>query len=409
MKRLYAATFVAVMASGALAADWPQWRGPNRDGVSAETGLLKSWPAAGPAVRWKRTDLGTGYSSPVVVAGVVYIQTTKGPDEFTLALDEKTGETKWTAPIGKVGKNTGPPYPGTRATPTFDAGKLYCLSSDGELNCLNAADGTQVWQKSLRTNFDGKVGNWAYSESVLIDGDALVCTPGGEKSTLAKLKKATGETIWTCAVPGGDLADYASVMPVTVNGKKQYVQYMRKALVGVDAETGAFLWKHSRTQDPGASILTPVVSGSTVFISGSRGGGAGLDLASGENGFKELYYDKKLGASLGGAVVIDGYLYASNPNELFCADFKTGEIKWSDRSVGAASVCVADGMLYVRGYNMPGEIALVKPDPAGYKEVSRFKQPDKSKIQGWPHPVVANGGFYVRDQDVLICFDVKAK
>jgi outer membrane protein assembly factor BamB len=409
MKRLSAAALAAVMASVATASDWPQWRGPNRDGISKESGLLKEWPKDGPPIRWKRTDLGTGYSSPVVVAGVVYIQTTKENDEFTLALDEKTGETKWTAPIGKVGKNQGPQYPGTRATPTFDAGKLYCLSSDGELNCLNAADGKQVWQKSLRTAFDGKVGMWAYTESVLIDGDFLVCTPGGEKATLAKLKKATGETVWTCAVPGGDLADYASVMPVTVNGKKQYVQYMRKALVGADAETGAFLWKHTRTQDAGASILTPVVSGSMVFVSGSRTGGAGLDLATGEAGFKELYFDKKLSPSLGGAVLLDGYLYATNTNELFCADFKTGAIKWSDRSVGAASVCAADGMLYVRGYNMPGEIALVKPDPAGYKEVSRFKQPDKSKTQGWPHPVVANGGFYVRDMDVLICFDVKAK
>ena len=399
------------LAGSSPAADWPQWRGVNRDGISKETGLLKEWPKDGPPLRWERKDLGTGYSSPIVVKGVVYIQTTKGNDEFTVALDEKTGKEIWSTNIGKVGKNIGQQYPGTRATPTFDHGKLYSLSSDGELNCLTAIDGKTIWQKSLRMEFDGKVGWWAYSESVLIDGDALVCTPGGEKATLAKLKKETGETIWTCAVPGGDLADYASIMAVEGGGRKQYVQYLRKNFVGVDAKTGEFLWKNSKTQDIGASILTPVVDGDRVFVSGSRTGGAAFDLKSEGTGVtaNEAYFDKKLCPSLGGAVLLDGFLYGTNANELFCADFKTGKVMWSDRSVGSASLCAADGMLYVRGYNQPGDIALVKPDSSGYKEISRFKQPDKTKTQGWPHPVVSNGGFYVRDMDILLCFDVKAK
>lgn len=409
MNRIFAAAVVVLVASHASAADWPQWRGPNRDGVSKETGLLDAWPADGPKVRWERIDLGTGYSSPIVVAGVVYIQTTKGNDEFTVALEETTGKDIWSTKIGGVGKNVGPNYPGTRATVTFDNGKLYCLASDGVLNCLDAKSGKSVWHKNLPKEFDGKVGNWAYTESILVDGDAVVCTPGGEKATLAKLKKDTGEVIWKSAVPGGDIADYASIMPVTVNGKKQYVQYMRKAFVGVDAETGKFLWKYTKTQDQGASILTPVVSGSRVFISGSRTGGAGLELnvPNPESGFEEKYFDKKLCPSLGGAVLHEGYLYATGGTQLFCADFKTGEIKWSDSSVGPASLCAADGKLYVRGYNLPGNIALVKLDPTEYKEISRFKQPHKSKIAGWPHPVVANGGFYIRDMDALICFDVK--
>jgi outer membrane protein assembly factor BamB len=409
MKRLFAAVAALLFASHTFAADWPQWRGPNRDGVSKETGLLDAWPADGPKVRWERLDLGTGYSSPIVVAGVVYIQTTKGNDEFTVALEETTGKEIWSTKIGSVGKNTGPPYPGTRATVTFDNGKLFCLASDGVLNCLDAKSGKSVWHKNLVKEFDGKVGNWAYSESILVDGDAVVCTPGGEKATLAKLKKDTGEVIWKAVVPGGDIADYASIMPVTANGKKQYVQYMRKAFVGVDAETGKFLWKHTKTQDQGASILTPVVSGSRVFISGSRTGGAGLELAvaNPESGFEEKYFDKKLSPSLGGAVLYDGYLYATGGTQLFCADFKTGEIKWSDNSVGPASLCAADGKLYVRGYNAPDNIALVALDPKEYKEISRFKQPHKSKKPGWPHPVVANGGFYIRDMDALICFDVK--
>jgi outer membrane protein assembly factor BamB len=410
MIRLFPAVITVLCATPAFAADWPQWRGPNRDGVSKETGLLAEWPKDGPPVRWERLDLGTGYSSPIVVNGVVYIQTTKGNDEFTVALQETTGKEIWSTKIGLVGKNTGPNYPGTRATVTFDNGKLYCLASDGELNCLEAKDGKILWHKNFPKEFGGKVGFWAYTESVLVDGDAVVCTPGGESATLAKLNKMTGEVIWKSAVPGGDLADYASIMPVMVNGKKQYVQYMRKAFVGVDAETGKFLWKHTKTQDAGASILTPVVSGSRVFISGSRTGGAGLELAvsNSESGWEEKYFDKKLSPSIGGAILHDGYLYGTNiSNQLFCADFKTGEIKWSDSSVGAASLCAADGKLYVRGQNKPNEIALVALDPKEYKEISRFKQPHISTKPGWPHPVVANGGFYIRDMDALICFEVK--
>jgi outer membrane protein assembly factor BamB len=404
------ALLLLISTSSTYAADWPQWRGPNRDGVSKETGLLAEWSKDGPPVRWERLDLGTGYSSPIVVAGVVYIQTTKGNDEFTVALEETTGKEIWSTKIGNVGKNQGPQYPGTRATVTFDNGKLYCLASDGVLNCLDAKSGKSIWHKNLVKEFDGKVGFWAYSESILVDGDAVVCTPGGKTATLAKLNKLTGEVIWKSAVPGGDIADYASIMPAMVNGKKQYVQYMRKAFVGVDAETGKFLWKHTKTQDAGASILTPVVSGSRVFISGSRTGGASLELAvaNSESGFEEKYFEKKLCPSLGGAVLHEGYLYATGGTQLFCADFKTGEIKWSDASVGPASLCVADGKLYVRGYSS-GNIALVKLDPTEYKEISRFKQPHKSKIAGWPHPVVANGGFYIRDMDALICFDVKGK
>jgi outer membrane protein assembly factor BamB len=409
MKKFFAILALCSLASTALAADWPQWRGPDRTGISAETGLLKEWPKDGPPLRWKRTDLGIGYSSPTIVKGVVYIQTTKGNEEFAVALKEATGEQIWSTKIGTVGKNEGPQYPGTRASITVDGDRLFCLASDGELNCLTTK-GDIVWHVNFKKDFDGQVGMWAYTESVLVDGDAIVCTPGGSKATLAKLKKSNGEVIWKCAVPGGDLADYASIMIVEGGGRKQYVQYMRKALVGCDAKTGAFLWKHSRTQDPGASILTPVVSGNKVFISGSRTGGAALELVASSAGVmpKELYFDKAIAPSLGGAILHDGHLYATAGTGLFCSDFATGKILWKDNSVGPASICMADGKLYVRGYNS-GDIALVQPDPKAYKELSRFKQPLKTKTTGWPHPVVANGGFYIRDMDVLLCFDVKAK
>jgi outer membrane protein assembly factor BamB len=205
--------------------DWPQWRGPDRSGISKETGLLKEWPSSGPPLRWKAEKIGSGYSSPAVANGRVYIQTTKGNDEFALALDERTGKELWSSPIGTVGKNEGPQYPGTRSTPTVDGDRLYCLSSAGQLSCLDSS-GEAKWRKDLVKSYGGRVGqekkSWAYSESVLVDGNAVVCTPGGDTATLLALNKISGEVIWKCPIPGGDAADYASIVTIEVGGVKQY-------------------------------------------------------------------------------------------------------------------------------------------------------------------------------------------
>jgi outer membrane protein assembly factor BamB len=392
-----------------LAADWPQWRGPDRNGISKETGLLPQWPKDGPPLRWKATDIGTGYSSPAVANGRVYLQTTRGNEEFALALDEKSGREVWSVRIGKVGRNLGPQYPGTRATPTVDGDRLSCLASDGELNCLDT-EGKVVWHKNLARDLAGSVGNWAYSESVLIDGDRLVCTPGGSEATLAALDKKTGEVAWKGAVPGGGTADYASVMPVEAASRRQYVQFLREGVVGVDARTGKFLWRYDRTVDPRANILTPVVQEDKVFTSGSRTGGGLVRLSADGDGVKaaEVWFDRAVAPSIGGAVLVDGHLYGASGQTLFCVEFASGRVRWTNRSVGPASVCFAGGRLYVRGYNS-GDVALVEPSPEGYKEGGRFKQPERSKIQAWPPPVVANGGLYLRDQGILLCFEVAAK
>ena len=294
MNRILLASIAVIgLSLPAVAADWPQWRGPDRTGISADKGLLQEWPKDGPKLIWKLTDLGTGYSSPAIVKGVIYIQTTRKGEEFAVALDEKTGKETWATKLGKIGVNRGPQYPGTRATPTVDGDKLYCLASDGELNCLDTK-GKVVWHKNLAKEFDGAVGAWAYTESVLIDGDALICTPGGSKATLAALKKADGSVIWKSEVPGGDIADYASIMIVEAAGKKQYVQYMRKALVGVDAKTGKFLWKYNATQDQGASMLTPVVTKNKVFVAGARKGGGLVELKADGEGVSatEVYFER---------------------------------------------------------------------------------------------------------------------
>jgi outer membrane protein assembly factor BamB len=392
-------------------ADWPQWRGPNRDGISKETGLLQEWPQGGPALRWKSDDIGTGYSSPAIVKGRVYVQTTKGNDEFTLALDETNGKEVWSTAIGKVGQNRGPQYPGTRSTPTIDGDSIYCLASNGELVSLNAADGKINWQKQLRDDFSGQPGNWAYTESVLIDGDALVCTPGGAESPIVALNKKTGETIWTASgVPDMGTAEYASLMVVDDGKSKQYVTFLRKGVVAVDAKTGKFLWRYDRTIDQGANILTPVISGNRVFSSGSRSAGGTVEIKPEGAGFEphELYLDRGLSASIGGAVLIDGTLYGTSPQAMFCADFATGKIHWTERALGNASICYADGRLYVRGHQS-GDVALVEPSHDGYREKGRIQQPDRSGKAAWPHPVVANGGLYLRDQGALLCYDVKAK
>ncbi len=389
--------------------DWPQWRGPNRDGRSAETGLLQAWPEGGPPLRWVASEIGTGYSTPSISDGRVFVQTTHGDEEFALVLDEQTGEKIWEVKIGTVGVNRGPQYPGTRSTPTVDGARVYCLASGGELVCQEAATGDLKWQISLPGDLGGEVGSWAYSESVLVDGDHVICTPGGEEATLAALDKLTGKPVWKSVVPDGDIADYASIMPVGERADKQYVQFLRGGLVGVRASNGEFLWKYAATADRGANILTPVVEGNLVFSSGSRTGGGLVSLESTAEGVSatEVYFDRKLSPSIGGAVLVDGYLYGSTSSAMFCADFETGEIKWQERVVGNASICYADGRLYMRGHDN-ADVVLIDPSPEGLQEVCRFTQPQRSETRAWPHPVVANGGFYLRDDGVLLCFDVEA-
>ena len=396
----------------APAADWPQWRGPNRDGISKETGLLQEWPKDGPPVRWKRTDIGTGYSTPVVVAGKVYVQTTKDKEEFALCLDEKTGKDVWKTAIGGVGENRGMPYNGTRSSPTVDGDRLYCLASAGELVCLGT-DGKTKWKKDLVKDFGGTVGtekmSWSYTESVLVDGDLVVCAPGGKDAALLALNKTTGEAVWKCELPASDGAEYSSIMATEAGGVKQYVTFLRSGLVGVDAKTGKLLWKYSKVIDPGANILTPVVYQDKIFASTSRGGAAVLEL-KGENGKvepKELFFTKTgLGASIGGAILMDGHLYGTSQQGLFCAEFATGKEKWVEKSTGNASLCFADGRLYVRSH-ATGDVVLVEANPTEYVEKGKLQQPDRSKIAAWPHPVVANGGLYLRDQDTLLCYEVK--
>jgi outer membrane protein assembly factor BamB len=397
----------AGLALAAVAADWPQWRGPDRTGVSRETGLLKEWPKTGPKLLWKAADVGDGYSTPAVVGGRVYLLSNRGDDESALALNAEDGKTVWSTRVGKVGENRGPQYPGARSTPTVDGDVLYALGSDGDLVCLETAGGKVRWRKNLQSDFGGVPGNWAYSESPLVDGKVLVCTPGGAKATLVALDKTNGNVIWQCPAPGGDPAAYASAIVAEVGPVKQYVQFLAKGVVGVDARTGKFLWRYDKTIDPAANIPTPVFRDGFVFSSTGRNQGSLARLTADKDGVTvtPVYFSKAMNNGLGGVVLVGDYLYGTNTQQLLCLDFKTGDVKWRDRSVGPGSVCYADGHLYVRGQG--GEAALVEATPTGYKEKGRFAQPERSSKPAWPYPVVANGRLYLRDQGVLFCYDVK--
>jgi outer membrane protein assembly factor BamB len=333
-------------------------------------------------------------------------------DEYVETRAVADGKKGWSTRIGKVGRNYGPQYPGSRSTPTVDGALVYALGSDGDLVCLEAASGTVVWKKNLRTDFAGKPGQWAYSESPLIDGDVLVCTPGGSEATIVALKKKTGEVVWKAPSPKQDQAAYASPIVMEFGGVKQYVQFLQRGVVGVDAQNGKYLWRYEQTaKGSPANIPTPVAHAGYVF-SGTGMAGAGLvKLISkgGEFDTDSVYFTKELPTSIGGSVLIGDYLYGTNTKGLVCSEFTTGKIKWKDKSVGAGALCYAEGMLYLRGES--GDVALVEATPDAYREKGRFTTPDQPKraprAAAWAYPVVANGKLYLRDLDRLWCYDVK--
>lgn len=405
-----AALAAVLLSTRAVADDWPQWRGPQRNGISAETDLLSQWPKDGPSLLWHAKDIGDGYSTPSVVGSTLYVISNEGmDDEYVQALSTKDARQIWRTRIGKVGVNRGPQYPGSRSTPTVDGAAIYVLGSDGDLACLETESGEIRWTKNVR-DFGGKPGAWAYSESPLVDGDKVVCTPGGSEATLLALDKNNGDVVWKSAVPEGDAAAYASIIVVDAAGVKQYVQFLAKGLVGVEAESGKFLWRydHTATGSP-ANIPTPVAGGDMVYSSAGRSGGGLVKLTADGDAVnaEEVYFEAKAPKAIGGAVLVGDYLYGTNTGGLMCLEFATGKILWEDRSVGAGSLCVADGRLYVHGEN--DEVALVEVSPEAYSEKGKFTlpdQPDRGRAKAWAYPVIANGKLYIRDKTSLWCYDV---
>jgi outer membrane protein assembly factor BamB len=393
--------------SDACGDDWPAWRGPNRDGICRETGLLKRWPAGGPKLLWKTTGLGEGYSGPAIVGNLLYTMGNIDGQERVLALDvSQQGKQVWQAPIGAV--RPGIQYPGPRSTPTIDGDRLYTLGVQGDLVSMNTADGHLLWRHDLVKDFGGTRPNWGYAESVLVDGPWVLCTPGGAKNTIAALDKETGKRVW--GSPAGDPAEYSSIIKPTLAGVKQYVTLTKKGVIGVAAEDGKFLWRWEHPHNNIANITTCVWHDDTIFAASAYNTGGGLvDIKQSGDGFeaKERYFVKKMQNHHGGLILHDGMLYGcGNPKVLMCLDYETGDIKWSNTSSGKCSLLFADGMLYCRSED--GPISLVEATPAGFQLKGRFNQPDRSAQKSWPHLVIANGVLYVRDQDVLLAYDVRA-
>lgn len=418
---LTASVSPSIGAGAAAAGDWPQWRGPDRNGVSREVGLLKQWPAGGPKLLWQLSDIGDGYSTPSVVGSRIYVMSNRGMDnEFVLALAVNDGRTIWTTRVGNVGNpNQNPSFPKARSTPTVDGNRIYALGSDGDLVCLEADTGNIRWQKNLRKDFGGQSGEWAYAESPLVDGDVVVVTPGGAQATIVALNKKTGATVWKTAVPGGDPAGYASAIVVNAGGRKQYVQFLSKGIVGVDARNGEFLWRYKEAAKGPAQYFTPIARDAYVYGGALGIGGALVQLkADGAGvGVEQVYFERGLPNGLGGAVLVGDYLYGTDiaTGPLVAIEFATGKVKWKADTIGRVSAIYADGLLYLHGLN--GDVALIEATPDAYREKGRFTPPDQPRHkqteqypeQAYAHPVIANGRLYIRDLGSLWAFDIKGR
>lgn len=417
--------FSAVPVAGSAGAaastsDWPQWRGPQRDGTSRESGLLREWPAGGPKMLWQVNDIGDGYSTPVVVGARIYLMSNRGMDnEFVQALSTRDGKAIWTTRVGNVGNpDQNPNYPKARSTPTVDGNLIYALGSDGDLACLEAGTGKIRWQKNVRKEFGGQPGEWAYAESPLVDGGLVVVTPGGAEATMVALNKKTGATVWKSAIPGGDPAGYASAVVVHGGGRKQYVQLLSKGLVGVDAKTGQFLWRYKEAAKGPAQYFTPVARDGHVYC-GALGVGGGLVRFKPDGGgvsAEQVYFERGLPNGIGGAVLVGDTLYGADmPGQrLVAVEFATGKVKWHSENFGWSSVAYADGRLYLHGIN--GEFGLVEATPEGYRERGRFTPPNQPKRKqsgqfpegAFAYPVIADGRLYIRDLGTLWAYDIKA-
>ncbi len=383
----------------ASAAEWPQWRGENRDGKSSETGLLRSWPAAGPPRAWQAEGLGAGFASFAVVDGRIYTQGQLDGRQYVMAFDLATGRQLWKTP-------NGPEYDdrrgdGPRGTPTWDAGRLYALAANGHLACLNAADGKKLWSVDLLSAFGARNTNWGISESPLVDGNRVIVTPGGSGGGIVALDKSNGKLIWKSEP---DKAGYSSLVAADVNGGRQYVTLTGTAGVGIRADDGKTLWRYTQVANRTANVATPIVHDGHVFLSSDYGTGCALLKFQPDGSAEEVYFNRDMRNHYSTSVLVGGHLYGFSSSIFTCMDFKTGEVKWRDRSVGKGQVIHADGLLYLQGEG--GDIALVEPNPEAYKELSRFPV-GRGDYPTWTLPVIAGGMLLIRDQDTLTAFRVK--
>ncbi|HJQ82282.1 MAG TPA: PQQ-binding-like beta-propeller repeat protein [Lacipirellulaceae bacterium] len=395
--------------------DWPQWRGPNRDAVSTEKGLLQDWPEDGPPLLWTAKGLGRGMSSVSVDDGRILTMGNLGKGVHLIALNAENGERIWAAPLDGDGEPNG--------TPTIDGEHVFAIERGGTLVCAETATGRLVWQKNFVKEFGGKVPSWGYSESPLVDGDVVVCTPGARQALIVALNKSSGDAVWKATAPaemagrGHGGAGYSSVVIGHGAGIRQYVQLVGNGVIGVTAADGTPLWGYNRIANDVANIPTPIVHEDYVLAATGYGAGAALlRLERADNGVKvnEVYFHRgnKMQNHHGGMVLVDDHVYLGhghNQGLPMCVELLTGKIAWGPvRGPGeeSAAVLYADGHLYFRYQN--AVMALIEATPQEYRLKASFKLPSNLD-NSWPHPVIANGRLYLRDQDVLMCYDLRRK
>jgi outer membrane protein assembly factor BamB len=405
-KLLLTLTACSIIAAAAAETDWPQWRGPDRTGLSAESALLKQWPRGGPALVWSSSNLGKGYGTVAVAGDRIYVQGTQGAGSVVHCLNRADGKAIWTRALGRSldhERGNGP-----RGTPAVEGDFVYALSESGDLASLRAKDGSVVWTRNILRDFGGTNAEWLLSESPLIDGNNVIITPGGNRAGIAALDKTTGKTVWTTSELS-DPAAYSSCIVADVQGVRTIMTLTSKAGVGVRATDGKLMWRYEKVANDTANVATPVFFKDKVFYTSAYDTGCALLRLKAENGMvkaEEIYFSREMMNHHGGVVLVNGNLYGFSNAILTCMEFETGKVLWRNRSVGKGSLAYADGNLYLLGEeNMAG---LAEANPAAYVEKGRFQITD----QGWPswsHPVVCGGMLYIRNQGVLARYDIRAR
>ena len=415
-----AVVFGVFAAGSAVAADWPTFRGPDRTAVAPDTDLLESWPADGPPLVWQTAGAGRGYASLAIAGEKIFtlgdgLSTAGDADEYLTCFDRATGKQLWKTKTGSPWADGQESWQSSRSTPTVDGDTVYVITPFGQLVACDTSTGRERFRVDLKATFGGTKGDsWGYSESVTIDGDRLVCTPGGEQATMVALDKKTGRPLWSCPMKGDRGAGHASIVTAEISGRRVYLQTTAAGAFAVDAETGKFLWAYPIDKTT-AVIPTPIVKDDLVFIAaGYKRGGALLRQKAGPGGtvtMQEVYGLKpELANKHGGIVLVGDHLYGCADDQaiLICAELETGKVVWKERGSGkgSATVIAADGHLYVRYAD--GTLALVKTDPSGYAEVSSFKVPGSGDRPSWAHMVILDGRLYLREGDAILCYDLRA-
>jgi len=390
--------------------DWPQWRGPDRTDVSKETGLLAAWPEPGPRLLWTFKDAGLGFASFAVVGDHLYSMGASKGTEVLYAVDLKTRQRLWSAEVGnQFGHDRGD---GPRGTPTVDGNRVYGIGGQGNLACVDVMTGKKVWSKGLKTDLGGsQMSGWGYSESPLVDGDLVLAMPGGDQGTVAAFDKKTGELKWR-STELKDKAGYSSLVVAVLGGIRQYVLMTGDSVAGVAAADGKLLWRFARASRT-AAVPTPIVKDNYIYVTSGYGVGCALlQITPKGAGFnvEEVYANKGMTNHHGGVVLLGDHLYGySDTGGWTCQEFKTGKVVWASKKLGKGCVTSADGHLYCYD-ERDGTCVLAEASPNGWKETGRFKiqqtKLDRKRGQIWSHPVVANGKLYLRDQDLIFCYDV---